>query len=124
MGRRTLLDFMGKEELAANLFRITQTEAKIRNDKIMGQRHLESAAELVGSKVRKTMIEISGTSPENPPISQDIRTVKSNLKSTHRQMKKLDKPAYAKFCHHRLPDQPGNNDILLQIVSRNRLLVK
>ncbi len=36
--RSCLLDFMGKEELAANLFRITQTEAKIKSEGIRGQR--------------------------------------------------------------------------------------
>lgn len=102
-GKRTLLDFMGKEELAANLFRITQTEAKIRNENIRGQRPLENAAEAVGSKVRKAMIEISGTHPENLRISEDIRTVKSNLKSTHRQMKNLDKKPAPK----RLPKPPS-----------------
>jgi DNA-damage-inducible protein D len=93
---RTLLDFMGKEELAANLFRITQTEAKIRNEGIKGQRTLEDAAESVGKKVRKTMAEISGNLPEFLPLSEDIRTVKSKLKSTHRQMRKLDKPSSLK----------------------------
>jgi DNA-damage-inducible protein D len=88
---RSLLDFMGKDELAANLFRLTQTSAKIRNENIRGQRPLEDAAEKVGQKVRRTMHEISGTYPEYLTISQDIKQVKSGLKSTHREMRKLDK---------------------------------
>ncbi len=89
---RSLLDFMGKEELAANLFRITQTEAKIRNEGLKGQKKLEDAAFSVGRQVRKTMEEISGTRPENLPIEQDINTVKSAIKSTQKEFLKLDKP--------------------------------
>ncbi|MEM6268768.1 MAG: BRO family protein [Bacteroidota bacterium] len=63
--KRSLLDFMGKEELAANLFRITQTELKIKNDNVQGQNRLENTAEQVGRKVRESIIEISGTAPED-----------------------------------------------------------
>jgi len=52
---RTLLDFMGKEELAANLFRITQTELKIKQEGGKGQGYLENAAYTVGEKVRNTI---------------------------------------------------------------------
>ena len=69
-GNRSPLDFMGKQELAANLFRITQTEAKIRTDRLQGQRALESAALSVGKRVRKTMMDISGVAPESLPTSE------------------------------------------------------
>lgn len=88
---RTLLDFMGKEELAANLFRITQTELKIKQENISGQGRLEVAAENVGKKVRKTMIEISGVAPENFKPVEDIKQVKKELKSTSKQIKLIDK---------------------------------
>lgn len=68
---RSPLDFMGKTELAANLFRITQTDAKIRNEDVRGQRPLERAAETVGRAVRNTMIEVSGTVPERLPIEHE-----------------------------------------------------
>lgn len=87
---RPLLDFMGKEELAANLFRITQTEAKIKNENIFGQASLEKTAKDVGLKVRHTMIEISGTNPENLPIAEDIKEVKKELKQTHKKFLKMD----------------------------------
>lgn len=87
---RTLLDFMGKEELAANLFRITQTEAKIKNENLTGQNNLEKAAKDVGLKVRHTMIEISGTNPENLPIAEDIKEVKKELKETNKKFLKMD----------------------------------
>lgn len=90
-GKGSLLDFMGKEELAANLFRITQTEAKIRNQNITGQKPLEQAAEGVGQQVRKTMIDISGTRPEALPLETDIGEVKKGIKKTHRELTKLDK---------------------------------
>jgi DNA-damage-inducible protein D len=88
---RTLLDFMGKEELAANLFRITQTELKIKQENISGQGRLEVAAENVGKKVRATMIEISGVAPENFKTVDDIKQVKKELKSTSKQIKLIDK---------------------------------
>lgn len=89
---RSPLDFMGKEELAANLFRITQTEAKIRNESIQGQHQLEAAAFTVGRQVRQTMEDISGTRPENLPLMDDIKVVKSAIKSTQKEFLKLDKP--------------------------------
>jgi len=87
---RTLLDFMGKDELAANLFRLTQTELKLKNDGIKGQKNAEATAEHVGRKVRKTMLEISGAKPEDMALSEDIKKVKTSLKQTHRGLKKLD----------------------------------
>jgi DNA-damage-inducible protein D len=89
---RSVLDFMGRQELAANLFRITQTEAKIEKESISGQIGLETAAHDVGRTVRKTMIELSGTPPESLPAADDIRDVKGNLKQARREFVKLDKP--------------------------------
>ncbi len=90
MQNKSLLDYMGKEELAANLFRFTQTEAKIRNENIHGQKPLEKVAEKVGKKVRQTMREISGQLPEDLPITEDITKVRSELKKTRREFRKLD----------------------------------
>lgn len=86
----SLLDFMGKDELAANLFRITLTEAKIRNEKTMGQAGLENAAETVGKAVRKTMIDNSGQKPEELKLSSNINDVKKGLKQTYKDHKKID----------------------------------
>jgi len=88
---RSLLDFMGKEELAANLFRVTQTEAKIKAESIQGQRGLELAAHDVGRRVRKTMREISGQRPEDLPLVEDIKKVHSGIKQTRKQLEKIDK---------------------------------
>ena len=78
---RSALDFMGKDELAANLFRITQTDAKIKLDRVRGQDALEETAEKVGKKVRKTMHEISGQRPESLQPREDIKTVRIGLKT-------------------------------------------
>ncbi len=88
---RTALDFMGKEELAANLFRITQTEAKINNDAIFGQQALEGVAFQVGYRVRTTMYDLSGTRPEDLASAQDIKKVRTNLKATQRGLRKVDR---------------------------------
>ncbi len=93
---RSPLDFMGKTELAANLFRVTQTEEKIRAERIRGQHALERTAEDVGRKVRRTMIEISGRKPEDLPPAEDIKEVQKKLKSSHRQIRKLDNAANAR----------------------------
>lgn len=87
---RTPLDFMGKTELAANLFRITQTDLKIQQESITGQKPAENAAFTVGAKVRQTMYELTGTKPEQLPIRNDIKKVKGDLKSSHNEFKKLD----------------------------------
>lgn len=87
----SVLDFMGKTELAANLFRITQTEEKIKNENIKGQRDLEHAAETVGVHVRKTILDISGTKPEYLPKEENIKDIRKGLKSSYKEFKKLDK---------------------------------
>ncbi len=87
---RSPLDFMGAQELAGNLFRITQTNAKIQNEKLRGDRALQDAAHQVGRTVRKTMIELSGTAPENLPPSEDMRTVRRDLKRTGKEFEKID----------------------------------
>jgi DNA-damage-inducible protein D len=90
---RSPLDFMGKSELAANLYRLTQTEEKIRNEDIRGQRPLERAAEFVGKGVRENMMKMSGTRPENLPAAQDIKEVQRGIKRSQKEYKKLDSPS-------------------------------
>lgn len=74
-----ILDFMGSTELAANLFRATQTEEKLRNDNIKGKQNANKVHYQVGAKVRQTIKEIGGTMPENLPIAENIKTVKKEL---------------------------------------------
>ena len=89
--KRTLLDFMGTEELAANLFRVTQTEAQVRLKGAYGQRELEKTAHRVGGQVRKAIEEIGGTMPEELAAAGDIKNIKKGLKAAQRALRKVDK---------------------------------
>jgi DNA-damage-inducible protein D len=62
-----ILDYMGSTELAANLFRATQTEEKLRRDNITGKENANRTHYNVGAKVRKTIKELGGTMPEKLP---------------------------------------------------------
>lgn len=86
--KRSPLDYMDTTELAANLFRITQTEERIKNQNINGQTALEKAAETVGKDVRNLMIKNGGTAPEEMPVVEDIKTLKKSIRQTHRKMLK------------------------------------
>ena len=66
--REDILDNMGSTELAANLFRITQTEEKIKVDNIIGETNACTTHNIMGKNVRNFMINNSGTVPENLPL--------------------------------------------------------
>ncbi len=66
-----ILDHMGSEELAANLFRATQTAAKLRRDKTTGKEKANRTHYEVGKKVRQTIEELGGTMPEELPTPQE-----------------------------------------------------
>jgi DNA-damage-inducible protein D len=74
-----ILDHMGSTELAANLFRATQTEEKLRNENIKGKQKANQTHYEVGKKVRQTIKEIGGTMPENLPVEESIKTVQKKL---------------------------------------------
>lgn len=89
--KKKLFDTMGRTELAANLFRITQTEEKIKSKNIKGQSNLERTHFDVGREVRKIIQKNSGCNPEALPQEQRLPQVKKVLKSEFREMKKIDK---------------------------------
>lgn len=62
-----ILDHMGSTELAANLFRATQTDEKLRRENIQGKKEAGDAHYEVGKKVRQTIAELGGTMPEDLP---------------------------------------------------------
>lgn len=64
---QNILDHMGYEELAANLFRATQTEAKLRRENIQGKENANKTHYDVGKEVRDTIKRLGGTMPENLP---------------------------------------------------------
>jgi DNA-damage-inducible protein D len=85
-----LIDRMNKTELAAHLFRVTQTDEKIKRDNVRGQYYLEQTAHDVGQKVRNTMLDLSGTAPEDLPIAEHIKDVKKKLKGTSKNLEAID----------------------------------
>jgi DNA-damage-inducible protein D len=87
---KKLYDSMGRYELAANLFRVTTTEAKIKKDSIKGQANLEKVHYETGKQVREIVKEATGKKPENLPQERQLPEVKKDLKISHKEMKKLD----------------------------------
>lgn len=78
-----ILDHMGSTELAANLFRATQTEEKLRREHIYGKKQANQTHFQVGAKVRQTIKELGGTMPE------DLPTPEKSIKQLEKEKKKL-----------------------------------
>jgi DNA-damage-inducible protein D len=76
---------MGSTELAANLFRATQTEEKLRRDEVSGKQRANQTHFEVGSKVRQTIRELGSTMPEALP------TPETSIQQLERVQKKLEK---------------------------------
>jgi len=75
-----ILDHMGSTELAANLFRATQTEEKLRRENVRSKDEANRIHKEVGRKVRQTIHELGGTMPENLPVAESIKKVESRQK--------------------------------------------
>jgi DNA-damage-inducible protein D len=82
---QAILDHMNSEELAANLFRATQAEAKLKRENISGQEKANQAHYEVGKKVRQTIKELGGTMPENLPTPDSIRESKKRLRNSKKK---------------------------------------
>jgi DNA-damage-inducible protein D len=72
-----ILDHMGSTELAANLFRATQAEEKLRRDEVMGKDAANRTHRKVGEKVRQTIKELGGTMPEDLPRVESIKKIET-----------------------------------------------
>ena len=81
--REDILDNMGSEELAANLFRITQTESKLKKENIKSENEANKTHYEIGKKVRKAIADIGGTMPE------DLPTPDKSLKELEKENKKI-----------------------------------
>ena len=81
--REDILDNMGSDELIANLFKISQTEQKLKKENIQTERDANKTHYEVGSKIRKTIKELGGTMPE------DLPTPKKSLKQLEKENKKI-----------------------------------
>ena len=82
--KKPILDYMGSTELAANYFRVTQTEEKLKGEPIKTKEKANEIHYVVGKKVREAMKSISGVVPEDLPFVENIKTIekkdnKSNL---------------------------------------------
>jgi len=80
-----ILDRMGSTELAANFFRVTQTEEKLRKDKIRGLNAAYATHYAVGRQVRDAMLKISGIAPEDLAVADSIKHAEKRIK--------MDQPA-------------------------------
>lgn len=79
--REDILDNMGSDELIANLFRISQTEQKLKRDNIKGENNANDVHYEVGKKIRNTIKELGGTMPE------DYGIPKKSLKELEKEKK-------------------------------------
>ncbi len=79
-----ILDHMGTTELAANLFRATQAEEKLKRDGIKGKNQANQTHHEVGKKVRETIAELGGTMPE------DLPTPQKSITKIEKEQKKID----------------------------------
>ena len=83
-----ILDHMGSTELAANLFRSTQTEEKIRRENIQGKANANNAHYEVGKEVRAAIQRIGGTMPEELPPAEDIKKLERRVTSEEKKIEK------------------------------------
>ena len=78
---------MGSTELAANLFRATQTEDKLRRERITGKDKANRAHREVGAKVRQTIKELGGTMPDELPAAGSIKKLEARAKKALKESK-------------------------------------
>ena len=85
-----ILDHMGSTELAANLFRATQAEEKLRRDEVKGKAAANRTHREVGAKVRQTIQELGGTMPEELPVVESIKKIETKQR---KRLGKAETPA-------------------------------
>lgn len=87
--KQDILDHMSSGEIAANLFRATQTEEKLRRENVRGKEAANRTHNQVGAKVRQTIREIGGTMPEDYPAVENVKEARKRIKAG--EPKKLEK---------------------------------
>ena len=85
---QSILDHMGSTELAANLFRATQTDEKLRNENVQTKSEANSIHYEVGKKVRQTIKELGGTMPEDLPTPE--KSIKQIEREEAKRLKQLN----------------------------------
>ena len=88
-----ILDHMGSTELAANMFRATQAEEKLRREEVKGKDAANRTHREVGAKVRQTIRELGGTMPEELPVAESIKKIETKQR---KQLGKAESPAKKK----------------------------
>lgn len=88
--KSNLADFMGRTELAANLFRVTQTEERIKSRNIKGQQNLQDTHYDVGREVRGMVQKNVGKNPENLEQEKQLPEIKKELKQGYKNMQLED----------------------------------
>jgi DNA-damage-inducible protein D len=86
--KEQILDHMSSEELAANLFRATQAEAKLKRENIQWEHRANKAHYEVGTKVRYTIEDLGGTMPEDLSTPEPISITKKRLKKEEKKLRK------------------------------------
>jgi DNA-damage-inducible protein D len=86
-----ILDHMGSTELAANLFRATQTEEKLKRENIKGINAANITHYEVGKKVRITIQELGGDMPETLPVEESIKIIEQKKKRELKAASKMSK---------------------------------
>ena len=87
VGKGELLDRAGATELAANLFRITQTDEKLKIDNINDEDSATHTHRVVGEQVRESIRTIGGVMPEHLPVEKHIKDVKKEIKKLRHKPK-------------------------------------
>ena len=104
-----ILDHMGSTELAANFFRATQTEEKLKRDNVKDKRVANQTHYEVGKKVRKTIEEIGGATPEHLPAAESIKLVKRKQRGKLKQQSKS--AALPGWNRHTSPGQENSSQL-------------
>jgi DNA-damage-inducible protein D len=86
-----LQDSMGRTELAANLFRVTQTEEKLKQDEVKGESQAKKVHFNIGRRIRQMVEENTGMMPEQLPVKKYLPEVKKDLKLAKKGLEKIDK---------------------------------
>jgi len=88
---RKILDYMGSTELIANLFRISQTEEKLKRDEVSTAAAANNTHYEVAEKIRKAIIEMGATLPEDLPVPEkSIQTIeREEIRKLRNSKKKL-----------------------------------
>lgn len=78
--KEEILDYMGSTELAANLFRITQTDEVLKNNNVNNENKACTTHHMVGHAIRETIEKVGGTLPENLPTpDKSVKEIEKKL---------------------------------------------